>query len=540
MSMSQSTSSPTTPEQAAADASTELRAALHELRKVIVGQEELLERVIIALLSKGHLLIEGVPGLAKTKTVATLAETLGGSFARIQFTPDLVPSDLVGTRVYTPDGTFETEKGPVFANLLLADEINRAPAKVQSALLEVMQEHQVTIGKETFRVPEPFVALATMNPIENEGTYPLPEAQVDRFMMKVVVDYPNPREELEVVRRSLVKGDAVEQVLDIHELQHLQRLSTQVFVDQPVAEYAVAIVAATRQLEAVGLGKLAPYVEFGASPRATLALVHGARSLALLRGRHYALPSEVTALAPDVLRHRIVLTYRALAEQIGVESIISSVLRTVPQPRVDASRFRSKAEEQVVNVRVPVGNFAPGQMVSGYFVDRGQKETTHQHQTTPSQGSTSQPPPQAQPGPQSPVPGSSRKGMEGKGNRPAAHVPPPALTPGPEAFFPVPSQADAKGKIPAPQPLDRPQPLEPQPLPQAPRPEAGTAQSSSSLTPLPIPQTPVSPQTQRSEVGVPHTWLDDEVPGTSEQNMPMTSTPKPEHGSERAASEDSA
>lgn len=328
----------------AAAAQAHLERALLEMKKVIVGQEHLLERVLVGLLAGGHLLIEGVPGLAKTKTVATLARVLGGTDARIQFTPDLVPSDLVGTRIYRADGSgFDTELGPVFCNLLLADEINRAPAKVQSALLEVMQERQVTIGRETYPVPDPFLVLATMNPIESEGTYALPEAQVDRFMMKVVVDYPTPREELEVVRRSLVGIEEVERVLDVDHLHGFQAAAAKVFVDQPVAEYAVALVTATRQPDAVRLGHLAPYVEYGASPRATLALVHGARALALLRGRSYAVPHDVADLAPDVLRHRLVMSYQALAEAVPPDRIIESVVGAVPQPRLDLQRVHGAA-----------------------------------------------------------------------------------------------------------------------------------------------------------------------------------------------------
>ena len=320
-------------------AQARLEQALFEIKKVIVGQEQLLERVLVALLTGGHLLIEGVPGLAKTKTVSTLARVLGGTDARIQFTPDLVPSDLVGTRIYRTDGKgFDTEKGPVFCNLLLADEINRAPAKVQSALLEVMQERQVTIGKDTFAVPDPFLVLATMNPIESEGTYPLPEAQVDRFMMKVRVDYPTPREELEVVRRSLLPPDRVEQVLTVEELHRFQAAAVKVFVDQSVAEYAVSLVNATRHPEQVGLGHLTAFIDYGASPRASLNLVHGARSLALLRGRTYALPHDITDLAPDVLRHRLVLSYQALAEGVEADRIVETVLQTVPQPRIDLTR----------------------------------------------------------------------------------------------------------------------------------------------------------------------------------------------------------
>jgi len=325
-------------DEPAFSAQAHLEQALAEMKKVIVGQEQLLERVMVGLLASGHLLIEGVPGLAKTKTVSTLARVLGGTDARIQFTPDLVPSDLVGTRIYRADGGFDTEKGPVFCNLLLADEINRAPAKVQSALLEVMQERQVTIGRQTYPVPDPFLVLATMNPIESEGTYALPEAQVDRFMMKVLVDYPTPREELEVVRRSLVGVEEVAQVLSIDQLHAYQAAAASVFVDQPVAEYAVALVAATRQPAAVRLGHLAAYVDYGASPRATLALVHGARALALLRGRSYVVAHDIADLAPDVLRHRLVMSYQALAEGMAPDKVVEAVVGAVPQPRLDLNR----------------------------------------------------------------------------------------------------------------------------------------------------------------------------------------------------------
>ena len=316
-----------------------LERALFEVQKVVVGQDRMVERMLVALLARGHVLLEGVPGVAKSLAVDTLARVVGGSWVRLQFTPDLVPSDLVGTRIYRADGHgFDTEKGPVFCNLLLADEINRAPAKVQSALLEVMQERQVTIGKQTFPVPDPFLVLATMNPIESEGTYPLPEAQVDRFMMKVLVDYPTPREELEVVRRSLLPVDEVEQVLDVDELHRFQAAAGKVFVDQPVAEYAVSLVNATRHFDKVGLGHLSAFVDYGASPRASLNLVHGARSLALLRGRTYALPHDVTDLAPDVLRHRLVLSYQALAEGVAPDRIVETVLQTIQQPRIDLTR----------------------------------------------------------------------------------------------------------------------------------------------------------------------------------------------------------
>jgi MoxR-like ATPase len=319
-----------------------LNAALAEIRRVIVGQERLLERVLVALLARGHLLIEGVPGLAKTRTVATLAQVLGGTFHRVQFTPDLVPSDLVGTRVYRPGtGSFDTELGPVVCNFLLADEINRAPAKVQSALLEVMQEQQVTIGTATWPVPEPFLVLATQNPIESEGTYPLPEAQVDRFMMKVVVDYPSFGEELVVVQRALTDPPTIDQALDLDGLQALQHGTREVYVDRLVAEYAVALCMATRHPQQYNVGHLQPYVAYGASPRGSINLVHAARALALLRGRNYALPVDVTDLAKDVLRHRLVLTYQALAEEVHADQLLDAVLEAVPAPQIELARAAS-------------------------------------------------------------------------------------------------------------------------------------------------------------------------------------------------------
>jgi MoxR-like ATPase len=319
--------------------SAALEAALFEIKRVIVGQEGMLERVLVALLSGGHLLLEGVPGLAKTRTIATLAQVLGGSFQRIQFTPDLVPSDLVGTRIWRPDqGGFETELGPVFCNFLLADEINRAPAKVQSALLEVMQEHQVTIGKQTFAVPAPFLVLATQNPIESDGTYPLPEAQVDRFLMKVVVDYPNFSEEMTIVARSLIDPPAITTILSLEQLQALQAHTQQVYVDRLVAEYAVALCDATRHPATYNLAELTGYIAYGASPRGSINLVAAARALAVLRGRSYCLPQDVQELARDVLRHRLVLTYQALAEQVTPDSLLTAVLNAIPPPRIDLAR----------------------------------------------------------------------------------------------------------------------------------------------------------------------------------------------------------
>jgi len=314
----------------------QLESALFEIKRVIVGQEGMLERVLIALLARGHLLLEGVPGLAKTLTISTVADVLGGAFHRVQFTPDLVPSDLVGTRIYRPDsGKFDTELGPVFCNFLLADEINRAPAKVQSALLEVMQERQVTIGQTSYPVGDPFLVLATQNPIESEGTYPLPEAQVDRFMMKVVVDYPNFSEEMAVVQRSLVDRPAVNRVLSLDQLHELQRVTANVYVDRLVAEYAVALCMATRYPQQYNVGHLAPYVAYGASPRGSINLVHAARALALLRGRAYTLPQDVQEVAKDVLRHRLVLTYQALAEEVSADALLTAVFTAIPAPRID-------------------------------------------------------------------------------------------------------------------------------------------------------------------------------------------------------------
>ena len=321
-----------------------LERALFEIRRVIAGQEEMLERVLVSLLAGGHVLIEGVPGLAKTLTIKTTASVLGGSFQRVQFTPDLVPSDLVGTRVYRPDRTeFETELGPVFCNFLLADEINRAPAKVQSALLEVMQERQVTIGHDTFPVPAPFLVLATQNPIESEGTYPLPEAQVDRFMLKVLVDYPSHDEELTVVARSLEPAPALEQVLSLEELVELQRQAALVYVDPALISWTVDVATATRTPREHGLDEIADYVAFGASPRGPISLVAAGRALALVRGRDYVVPGDLESLVRDAFRHRLVLSYRALAEEVAADTILDSVLARVPIPHIDLGRRTAAA-----------------------------------------------------------------------------------------------------------------------------------------------------------------------------------------------------
>jgi MoxR-like ATPase len=321
-----------------------LEQALFEIRRVIAGQEEMLERVLVCLLAGGHVLIEGVPGLAKTLTIKTTAAVLGGSFQRVQFTPDLVPSDLVGTRVYRPDrAEFDTELGPVFCNFLLADEINRAPAKVQSALLEVMQEQQVTIGHNTFEVPKPFLVLATQNPIESEGTYPLPEAQVDRFMLKVLVDYPSHDEELTVVSRSLEEAPELAQVLSLEDLQKLQREVAAVYVDPALISWTVDVATATRRPKGHGLDDVADYVAFGASPRGPISLVAAGRALAVIRGRDYVVPADLEALVRDAFRHRLVLSYRALAEEVAPDTILDQVLAKVPVPQIDLGRSRDVA-----------------------------------------------------------------------------------------------------------------------------------------------------------------------------------------------------
>jgi len=315
------------------DVASLMERILYEVKKVVVGQDHFLERVLVAMLAQGHLLVEGVPGLAKTLTVKTIARTIRGTFKRIQFTPDLVPSDLVGTRIYNQKtGEFATSLGPVFTHLLLADEINRAPAKVQSALLEVMQEYQVTIAGTTHRVPEPYLVMATQNPIETEGTYPLPEAQVDRFMMKVLVGYPNEEEEFVIVQRVTGPAQAVTPVATTEQLAALQRECRTGYVDPSLMQYAVRLVSATRQPARYGLADLQKYLTYGASPRATIHLIEGGRALAYLRGRTYVLPEDIADLAPDVLRHRLVLTYEALAEGLTPDQLILRIMQRVPAP----------------------------------------------------------------------------------------------------------------------------------------------------------------------------------------------------------------
>ncbi|SDY56248.1 MoxR-like ATPase [Micromonospora pattaloongensis] len=314
---------------------SELQQTQGEVSRVIVGQERLVERLLTALLADGHCLLEGVPGIAKTLAAQTLATTVGGDFARIQFTPDLVPSDIVGTRIYRASSeSFDVELGPVMANLVLADEINRAPAKVQSALLEAMAERQVSIGGRTYPVPDPFLVVATQNPIESEGVYQLPEAQRDRFLMKVVVDYPSEEEELGILYRMGTKPPQAVQVLDPERLRALQARARSVFVHHALAEYVVRLVLATRRPERFGLAAIAPQLAYGASPRATLGLVAAARGLALLRGRDYVLPDDVQELAVDVLAHRLVLSFDAVAEGVSAESIVRRLVQAVPPPRV--------------------------------------------------------------------------------------------------------------------------------------------------------------------------------------------------------------
>jgi MoxR-like ATPase len=326
------------------EVTTLMERVLYEVKKIVVGQDHFLERVMVAMLAQGHLLVEGVPGLAKTLTVKTLARTVRGSFRRIQFTPDLVPADLVGTRIYSQkSGEFSTSLGPVFCNLLLADEINRAPAKVQSALLEVMQERQVTIAGETHKVPEPFLVMATQNPIETEGTYPLPEAQVDRFMMKVLVGYPSEEEEFVIVERVTGAATEVAEVASTDQLGALQRECRSIYVDPSLIQYAVRLAAATRDPEQFGIKDLARYLTYGASPRASIHLIEASRALAHLRGRSYVLPEDVSDLAPDVLRHRLVLSYEALSDALAPDEIIQRIMRQIAAPQKPLEHVRTAA-----------------------------------------------------------------------------------------------------------------------------------------------------------------------------------------------------
>nr|WP_255498037.1 AAA family ATPase [Nakamurella sp. PAMC28650] len=312
-----------------------LERTVFEVKKVIVGQDRLVERMLVGLLAKGHILIEGVPGVAKTLAVETFARVVGGTFSRIQFTPDLVPSDLLGTRIYRAGREeFDTELGPVVANFVLTDEINRAPAKVQSALLEVMAERHVSIGGKTYPMPDPFLVMATQNPIENEGVYPLPEAQRDRFLFKLLVGYPEPDEEREIVYRMGVTPPVAQQVLPIAELARLQQVAANVFVHHALVDYVVRLVYATRTPAEHGLTDVASWLSYGASPRASLGIVAAARALALVRGRDFVVPQDVVDVAPDVLRHRLVLSYDALADGIPVDTILTKILQVIPLPQV--------------------------------------------------------------------------------------------------------------------------------------------------------------------------------------------------------------
>lgn len=346
----------------AAETSRLLETALFEVKKVIVGQERALERLVVCLLARGHVLLEGVPGLAKTLAIETLATVSGCSFTRLQFTPDLLPADIVGTRIYRASSEqFDVELGPIFANFVLADEVNRAPAKVQSALLEVMAEHHVSIGGQTFPAPDPFLVLATQNPIESEGVYPLPEAQRDRFLMKVVLGYPTPAEEVEIVYRMSVSPPKPSPVLTPEDVLRLQDAADAVYVDRAVVDYAVSLVLATRDPATHGLADITELIAYGASPRASLGLLAGARALALLRGRSYALPQDVFDVAPDVLRHRLVLSYEALAQSISADQVLARVLSTVPAPRIAPSQdpARLHAHQQAASAPAPAPGPAP-------------------------------------------------------------------------------------------------------------------------------------------------------------------------------------
>jgi MoxR-like ATPase len=307
---------------------------MKEVQKVIVGQKYMVERLMIAILADGHVLLEGVPGLAKTRTVSTLSQTISTKFQRIQFTPDLLPADLLGTLIYSQkEGNFTTKKGPIFSNIILADEINRAPAKVQSALLEAMQERQVTIGETTFPLDEPFLVLATQNPIEQEGTYPLPEAQVDRFMLKVIINYPNKKDELEIMRRMSAEKDfGVQAVVTPEEIIKARKVVQEVYMDEKIEQYIIDIIFATRNPADYGLDDLAPLIEYGASPRASIYLAQAGRAHAFLRRRGYVTPEDIRSIAPDILRHRVVVTYEAEAEEITSETVVQKILDNIEVP----------------------------------------------------------------------------------------------------------------------------------------------------------------------------------------------------------------
>ena len=350
-----------------------LERAIYEVKRVIVGQDQLVERILVGLLARGHILLEGVPGVAKTLAVETFATVVGGSFSRVQFTPDLVPTDLIGTRIYRQGKEkFDTELGPVVANFLLADEINRAPAKVQSALLEVMAERHVSIGGTTYPMPDPFLVMATQNPIENEGVYPLPEAQRDRFLFKILVDYPSVEEEREIVYRMGNVPPTASQVLDPEAMLRLQKTAANVFVHHALVDYVVRVINATRRPAELGLNDVAAWLSYGASPRATLGIVAAARALALIRGRDYVIPQDVVEIMPDVLRHRLVLSYDALADEIDADQVITRVLQTVGLPQVGAEpvaagAYAGGAQSNPAQPAPPSGGQLPGQApANGY------------------------------------------------------------------------------------------------------------------------------------------------------------------------------
>lgn len=322
-----------------------LEKAIYEVKRVIVGQDRLVERLLVGVLARGHVLLEGVPGIAKTLAVETFAKVVGGSFSRVQFTPDLVPTDLIGTRIYRQGREeFDTELGPVVANFVLADEINRAPAKVQSALLEVMAERHVSIGGKTYPMPDPFLVMATQNPIESEGVYPLPEAQRDRFLFKVVVDYPSVEEEREIIYRMGVTPPEARQVLGPEDLIRLQKVAANTFVHHALVDYVVRVIAATRKPLDFGMADVANWIAYGASPRASLGIIAAARAVALIRGRDYVVPQDVVEVIPDVLRHRLVLSYDALADEVSPEDVIKRVLQTVGLPQVAPQAVHSGSQ----------------------------------------------------------------------------------------------------------------------------------------------------------------------------------------------------
>ncbi|WP_405165244.1 MoxR family ATPase [Nocardia sp. NBC_01499] len=365
-----------------------LEKAIYEVKRVIVGQDRLVERLLVGVLARGHVLLEGVPGIAKTLAVETFAKVVGGSFSRVQFTPDLVPTDLIGTRIYRQGREeFDTELGPVVANFVLADEINRAPAKVQSALLEVMAERHVSIGGKTYPMPNPFLVMATQNPIESEGVYPLPEAQRDRFLFKVVVDYPSVEEEREIIYRMGVTPPEATRILAPEEVVRLQQVASSIFVHHALVDYVVRVIAATRKPADFGMQDVASWIAYGASPRASLGIIAAARAVALIRGRDYVVPQDVVEVIPDVLRHRLVLSYDALADEISPEEVIKRVLQTVGMPQVAPQAVAPGAP-----AAPGVGSGAPQQV---------SQQNGPQPAQQPQQQSVPQPVPQAPNGQQS-------------------------------------------------------------------------------------------------------------------------------------------